>query len=316
MVKAFGCTKISNMHLTPYIFTKKIRSQTMLEHWIRFLLSALLILLGLFALAFILTAVAAFLLPAVGLIIAPAGVAYLGALYWLWTETVPSNDELIGFENAKVLDAYRQRLTALDQLVAGGDAKAAESLGDMYLRGLDDSYKRKQFLVVPNKELALRFYDISANTRESARKKAAALRSEQQQLKADLERKLSEERQPQTLDAMCPNCRSPLAKQSLKCHACGALFGVNGSDWSPVPLDKKISQTTDTLIPMQASAESIPFMARIAPVLLWVAHLCSAISALLLLVRTASSDAFDFIGFAIIFYIAWYVVKKQNSAKK
>lgn len=143
----------------------------MFEHWFRFLSSAILILAGLLIVAFVLTAIASVLLPATGLIIAPVAIAYLAGLRWLWTETVPTNEELIHFANEKAIAEHNERISSLQTQAAAGDAKSAEHLGGAYERGLSDSYRPKNYLVQPNKELALHFYETAGRTRTSASKK-------------------------------------------------------------------------------------------------------------------------------------------------
>lgn len=133
-----------------------------------------------------------------------------------------------------------------------------------------------------------------------------------------MQRKLAEDKLPENLDAICPNCRSLLDRQSLKCHACGAIFGLATSEWKPMAIEKNSSaslQIADQQL-QEAEFQHPSLMLKFTRFLLWIAHSCTAISILLLLAGKTIPDTVDFIGFAFILYVFYYVMKPKNQAKK
>lgn len=154
-------------------------------------------------------------------------VLFWGSLFALWKKFIPSGQELKAFRTAEEAKECAQRIAILEQPAASGDAGAAAALGDIYRggNGAEQDLQR-----------ALHYFDIAAVELSSAKRKAAEIREEMAQAEADRQRAALEAKEPDALDATCPNCNALLGISSAKCKQCGAVFFVSEDGWKPVAI--------------------------------------------------------------------------------
>ena len=168
-------------------------------------------------------------------------VLFWGCLFVLWQKLIPGQRKLKAFRTAEEAKERARRIAILEQPAASGDAGAAAALGEIYRSGNGSEQDLQR---------ALRYFDIAAVELASAKRKAAAIREEMAQAEANRLRSELEAKEPDTLDATCPNCKALLCISSVKCGQCGALFFVSEGGWRPIAI------TPPT--PSHSRASSIP----------------------------------------------------------
>jgi hypothetical protein len=227
-----------------------LKPRTMFGRFLHFLAAA-------FCLFFILSAGILFLSEYLGLGKPRASVMtglFWGSLFALWRQFIPSQKELKAFRAAEEAKERTQRVALLERTAADGDTAAAAALAEIYRSGAGGEQDLHR---------ALHYFDVAGVERASAKRKAAAIREEMAQAEADTERAALEAKEPDALDATCPNCSALLGISSAKCKQCGAVFFVSDDGWKPIPIDP--------LAVPHASAPSLPM-----PTAKPVAHLTPA----------------------------------------
>ena len=217
-----------------------LKPRTMLGRFLHFLVAAIGLLFALGA------SVAAVLFFSELLGLGKPRASVMTVLFWggviaLWKKFIPGRQELKAFRTAEEAKGRAQRIAILEQPAASGDAGAAAALGEIYRSGNGAE---------PDLQRALHYFDIASVELASAKRKAAAIREEIVQAEANRQRSELEAKEPDALDATCPNCKALLGISSAKCRQCGALFFVSEDGWRPVAITR--------LTPSHASAPSIP----------------------------------------------------------
>jgi hypothetical protein len=209
---------------TEKLVARVLKPRTMFGHFIHFLVAA-------FCMFFVLSAGLLFLSEYLGLGKPRASVMtvlFWGGIFALWRQFIPSQKELKAFRTAEEAKERAQRVALLERTATDGDTAAAAALAEIYRSGAAGERDLHR---------ALHYFDIAGAERASAKRKAAVIREEMAQAQADKERAALEAKEPDALDATCPNCSALLGISSAKCKQCGAVFFVSDDGWKPVPID-------------------------------------------------------------------------------